>query len=638
MRRIAFLLSAAALALMPTLLATGGAAQPSTHKVPPPGPGDTGDTTDLGIGDVLAQYDFNNTCEEAREIAEAGVANKTISAIDTDDWYKFTTSASLTSNEMKLTVSTDSGQSEVYVYTDCYGELVAESVTRHTIVIDPWHVEQIVIPSGLNKELTWDPEPNTTYYIYVNYVEGDTITYSLVLDDGELMYISPGWFHDDIAQIDPDILAGWLAHMDDTCAEAVEISGSFVSGLIVSDSDTTDYRKFTIGAGYDPLRVTMDGDQGNTTMVIYDSCSGSTLDSCFDPGCDKEVQVDHPPAGTYYLKIQHISGPATTYSLTISGTPNPCASDSTPPDTTVVCPLATLPSTTTDLTINIGGSDNCTAPADLVFRYSFYRDGNLVSGWTNTPSAAHLIGLVPGWYDFFASSVDGAANTDMAPAYCGFLISNNADPCASDLTPPDTLVTGCPPSPAGGATSVTVNNVTGTDNCTAPTNLKFQWKTEKDGALIQNWTPPAGLAGPSFDVTGLSVGNWVISIRAMDEDGNVDPSPHLCPPISIADPCAADTLAPNTVITNCPGAPLAHSTPSYVFSLSGTDNCTPVGQLMYTWCMYKGGAIVQGWTPAVGASFTATLTGTGSYKAYAYAEDLSGNTDSYPFECLFSVL
>jgi hypothetical protein len=103
---------------------------------------------------------------------------------------------------------------------------------------------------------------------------------------------------------------------------------------------------------------------------------------------------------------------------------NPCANDTTAPDTWINnCPYpASLPSSTTQYTFNVGGSDDCTPAGQLTYQWSFYRGGVMVNGWTNDDTTIEVTGLTPAWYDLHVRAVDSAGNKDLSQAYCGFQV------------------------------------------------------------------------------------------------------------------------------------------------------------------------------------------------------------------------
>jgi hypothetical protein len=94
----------------------------------------------------------------------------------------------------------------------------------------------------------------------------------------------------------------------------------------------------------------------------------------------------------------------------------------------------------------------------------------------------------------------------------------------SGIGPPETTITQAPPNPSG--TKEATFAFTGTDDTTPLIDLEFECRL--DAHLAPPGTDPLDLwlecLSPQF-FTGLTVGDHVFEVQALDEEGNVDPTP-----------------------------------------------------------------------------------------------------------------
>jgi PASTA domain len=109
----------------------------------------------------------------------------------------------------------------------------------------------------------------------------------------------------------------------------------------------------------------------------------------------------------------------------------------------------------------------------------------------------------------------------------------------SDLAPPETTITQAPPNPSGQKDATF--GFTGADDTTPLIDLEFECRL--DAHLAPPGTDPLDLwlecLSPQF-FTGLAVGQHTFEVQALDEEGNVDPTPAtytwtVLPPQTCAD-------------------------------------------------------------------------------------------------------
>jgi parallel beta-helix repeat protein len=148
--------------------------------------------------------------------------------------------------------------------------------------------------------------------------------------------------------------------------------------------------------------------------------------------------------------------------------------------------------------------------------------GNMSSGIVTAKGGhilvAHTTHDNKGWgINAALGTIDGGGNVasgNSEPGQClGILCSLVADPPdSSDLEAPDTTITGGPAAGDGSASFA----FTGSDNRTVPAELKFECRL--DG---QDWVPCSSPQG----YANLGSEPHTFEVRAIDEAGNVDPTP-----------------------------------------------------------------------------------------------------------------
>ena len=189
----------------------------------------------------------------------------------------------------------------------------------------------------------------------------------------------------------------------------------------------------------------------------------------------------------------------------------------------------------------------------------------------------------------------------------------------TDVTPPNTSIVSGPPDGGWLSSGSTVIGWSGADDISLPATLRFKYSM--DGAP---YSTPAYATSNSF--TGLSEGSHTIAVAAIDEVGNVDPTP-------ATRTFTVDVTAPDTQILTGPAENSTVSAANAVFTISGSDNLTPPAQVGFLYTIDGGGL------NAIGTVTTISLTSlaNGPHTLQVYAQDLAGNMDASPAARHFTV-
>jgi hypothetical protein len=201
-------------------------------------------------------------------------------------------------------------------------------------------------------------------------------------------------------------------------------------------------------------------------------------------------------------------------------------------------------------------------------------------------------GLAAGTHTFKVKAVDKAGNADATPASYSW---------TTDLTPPNTTITGKPANPTDSTTATfmfTSNEVGSTFSCS------------RDGGAFTACTTPKSY-------TGLAAGTHTFKVRAIDKAGNFDSTP-------ASYSWNIDLTPPNTTITGKPTNPTKSAAATFTF----TSN--EVGSTFR--CSRDGGAFTACTTPK---SYTGLTSGTHTFKVRAI--DKAGNFDSTPASYSWSI-
>nr|WP_294804527.1 hypothetical protein [uncultured Nitrososphaera sp.] len=200
-----------------------------------------------------------------------------------------------------------------------------------------------------------------------------------------------------------------------------------------------------------------------------------------------------------------------------------------------------------------------------------------------------------------------------------------------DTTPPLSFIAsisdgnGQPVTQGGATTSTTLNAMlSGSDDVSSTGNLRFQAKL--DNGAYQDTTSPITL-------TGLSVGPHTLSVVAIDEAGNVDPTPAVFTWTVLPPP---DTVPPETTITivkDITGATVPNggstTSTSITITFTGSDD---VNIARFE------AAVDSGSYQPVTSPFSVLNSSVGAHVVKIRAVDTSGNVDPTPAQFNWTVL
>jgi CSLREA domain-containing protein len=177
-----------------------------------------------------------------------------------------------------------------------------------------------------------------------------------------------------------------------------------------------------------------------------------------------------------------------------------------------------------------------------------------------------------------------------------------------DTTPPDTAFTSQPADPT---TSTSASfGFAGSDNVTSSGSLMFECRMDAlDPAPFQACTSPRLYSG-------LALGSHRFEVRAVDQAGNVDPSPALDTWVVSTTP-PSDTTPPETTIDSGPTGTVSSTSATITFSASESGSTFA--------CSLDGAAFAACTSPR-------SLSGlsTGAHTFQVRATDPAGNTDATP--------
>jgi M6 family metalloprotease-like protein len=275
--------------------------------------------------------------------------------------------------------------------------------------------------------------------------------------------------------------------------------------------------------------------------------------------------------------------------------------DLTAPDTSITSgPTGTI--TTGSATFEWTGSDNLTAPGNLVYAYRLNPIEPSYSAFGAATTASYA-SLAPGAYTFYVKAKDEAANEDGSPAALSFTV-------AVDTTPPDTNITSAPPALSNSAAAIF--------NFTA-TEAGSTFQCSLDGGLFTNCSSPQSYLA-------LASGSHAFRVRATDAASNTDLTP-------ASYNWTIDLAAPDTSITGGPTGTISAN--SATFNWTGTDNLTAPANLVYAYRLDPIEPSYSNFSSATAVSYN-NLTG-GNYTFYVKSRDQAGNEDLVPASQPFTV-
>lgn len=177
------------------------------------------------------------------------------------------------------------------------------------------------------------------------------------------------------------------------------------------------------------------------------------------------------------------------------------APDTTPPNTNITGGPADGD------TVSVLPSYSFSSPDADTTGYECSLDGGAYAACTSpymTPG-----GTAPGAHTFAVRAKDGAGNVDPTPATRGFTY----DPTPDDTTPPQTNIIGGPENGAGVKSPPTYRFA-------SPDADADGFVCSVDNKAFKPCTTP-------FTVSGIAPGNHSFEVAAVDEAGNVDPTPAM---------------------------------------------------------------------------------------------------------------
>ncbi|WP_404391910.1 right-handed parallel beta-helix repeat-containing protein [Humibacillus xanthopallidus] len=194
-----------------------------------------------------------------------------------------------------------------------------------------------------------------------------------------------------------------------------------------------------------------------------------------------------------------------------------------------------------------------------------------VENWNACGSPMTYELLLSGEHTFEVRAIDPADNVDLTPAV--FMWTVVSTPPGPDGIAPTTTISSAPTDPSTSTTATIAFR--GSDNATPGPYLTFECSL--DGGAYAACTSPEELAG-------LTLGEHTFAVRAIDVAGNRDASPATHTWTIEAPP--ADTIAPETTITEQPDATTVDTAATFAFTSNepeATFECQ-LGSAAYTAC------------------------------------------------------
>lgn len=228
------------------------------------------------------------------------------------------------------------------------------------------------------------------------------------------------------------------------------------------------------------------------------------------------------------------------------------------PDTNIILQQETEDSVIFYLT----GSDAQTQVTDL--RYQWRIDGGEFSQPSTKNSATiPLNRLSAGEHIFEVRAIDSDGYSDPTPTETLFtVVISEQFPQTHITNPPIIEVIN---------TNTFTFNFTGEDSQTPKDELQYSWHLDKN-----DWSAPS--TKTTVELKKLTSGWHIFEVKAIDTDGNEDPSPAKAS-------FEVEEQLPDTVITKSPESPV--KTDTVTFQFSGEDLQTPKDKLLYSWCLNR---------------------------------------------------
>ncbi len=238
-----------------------------------------------------------------------------------------------------------------------------------------------------------------------------------------------------------------------------------------------------------------------------------------------------------------------------------------------------------------------TLSGDLAYQY--------LGGYAPPPNTRFPVLTSDARTDTFATLTGADATAGVA-----YLDSTTVLIPGIDRTPPQTMFVGGLAD--GGWTNATSQafDWTGTDDTSLPAALLFAYQLDSDG-----WSALG--AGTSHAFAGLTAGAHTVSVRAVDELGNADPTP-------ATRTFTVDVTVPTLVYGSGPADGDTVRSMPIAFTLRGSDDMAPASGLTYSWSV-DGAAYT---TPSTDTTATLNITNDGIHTLSSRAHDLAGNAST----------
>ncbi len=308
--------------------------------------------------------------------------------------------------------------------------------------------------------------------------------------------------------------------------------------------------------------------------------------------CKMDAGATAPCTSPFTQSPAIADGPHTFYVYAIDNAGNSDASaasylwtvDATPPNTTI---LTRPPSLNNDNTPSFTFSGDDTTGSGIA---SFVCKVDGDPGFTACTSGSPLTTLADGYRTFYVAAVDNAGNVDPSPDTYSWTL---------DATAPDTTIINKPANPDTDNTpTFTFSGNDGTGSGVASFSC-----------AMDSGTPSTCTSGVTW--TALADGSHTFYVAAVDNIGNIDPTPDTYTWL-------VDTTPPNTTIDTKPAQYEQDTTPTFTFS--GNDG-TGSGVASFM-CKMDAGTYS---TCVSGLTWAALPDGSHTFSVYAI--DLAGNTD-----------
>ncbi len=193
--------------------------------------------------------------------------------------------------------------------------------------------------------------------------------------------------------------------------------------------------------------------------------------------------------------------------------------------------------------------------------------------------------------------------------------------------PPETSIVTDLPDEVIRQGSITLT-VTGSSETTSTENLSYEWRAYKNGILVQGWVR---VSGADIVINNLSTGEWLVQIRAIDQDGQPDPTPLE---ITFVVDYDGGTAPPDTSIdSGCPDGTWFQD--SIILTVSGTSGFTPPDEITFEYRTLRNGVLQEDWTAHPGPEITVQNLTTGDWIVNIRAIDSEAQADLTPEECHF---